>query len=169
VTGGARLRTQGKIVVLAGGSEAAIEAARPVLEAFAAPLLHMGPLGAGLQAKLASNLMHYSAWHAAWEAARVVAAAGVDVEKFIEAYECRSRWGDGAMGLLGRGIGPGPAGNADQASLDDRHAMTQIAKKDLAYVLASAAELGVGLPGAELVRSRMDRVVGLEQEPGPLS
>jgi 3-hydroxyisobutyrate dehydrogenase len=168
VTGGSGLRSRGKIVVLAGGAEATVEEARPVLEAFAAPLLHMGALGAGMQAKLARNLMHYSGWYAAWEAARVAAACGVDVEKLVEAHTISNEWSGGGTSLLMAGIGPELADPDDAQSIDRRERSAAWAKKDLAYVLELADELGIPLPGATMVRDRIDFVVGLadDREPG---
>lgn len=162
VTGGSGLRTRGKIVVLAGGSERAVASVRPVLEAFAAPLMHMGALGAGMQAKLARNLMHYSGWHAAWEAARIAKACGIDIQQLVEAHRISNETSSGGgTSLLRSGIGPGRADYSDQASIAARERSAAYAKKDLGYVLELAAELGIDLPGAELVRDQVDRVVGL--------
>lgn len=163
VTGGSGLRRHGRIVVLAGGSDAAMAAAQPTLELFAAPLLHMGPLGAGMQAKLARNLMHYSGWYAAWEAASVAAAAGIDIDKLIEAHRVSNEWGGGATSLLSRGIRPGPFDPSDDAALQARRTSAEYARKDLGYVLELASELGVELPGATLVRDRIGLVVGLDR------
>lgn len=165
VTGGTGLRARGKLVVLAGGSDQAVAAARPVLDAFADPLLHMGPLGAGMQAKLARNLMHYSGWYAAWEAARIAAACEIDVAKLVEAHRISNEISSGGgTSLLTRGIGPGTADVKDDASMAARQSAADFARKDLGYVLELAAELGIPLPGAELVRNRIDLVVGLASE-----
>jgi 3-hydroxyisobutyrate dehydrogenase len=161
VTGGQGLREEGKIVVLAGGDEQSLEAARPVLEVFAAPLLHMGPSGAGMQAKLARNLIHYSGWYAAWEGARLAAACGIDIAKLVEAVKVSDKWSGGGTSLLTRGIGPGPADPSDEQSLASRQGSAGYAHKDLTYALALAAEVGVHLPGAELVEQRIDMAVGL--------
>jgi 3-hydroxyisobutyrate dehydrogenase-like beta-hydroxyacid dehydrogenase len=162
VTGSAGLRTHGTIVVLAGGSEAAIALARPTLDLFAAPLLHMGPLGAGMQTKLACNLTIYSGWYAAWEAARVAAAAGIDIDKLVEAHTVSTQSSSGPTSLLSQGIGPGPGDPADEASTPLRRALADFATKDLGYVLQLARELDLELPGAALVRDRIESVVGLE-------
>jgi 3-hydroxyisobutyrate dehydrogenase len=165
VTGGSGLRARGKIVVLAGGSEEALERVRPVLEVFAEPLLHMGPLGAGMQAKLARNLMHYSGWYAAWEAARIAAACGIDVQKLVLAHETSNQMSSGGgTNLLTRGIGPDPADPSDEESMAARRGSADFAKKDLSYVLELANELEIPLPGAELVLERIDLVVGLADE-----
>jgi 3-hydroxyisobutyrate dehydrogenase-like beta-hydroxyacid dehydrogenase len=136
-----------------------------VLEGFADPLLHMGPLGTGMQAKLARNLLHYSGWYAAWEAARVATACGIDIDKLVQAHEIsNARSSGGATSLLSRGIRPGPV---DPASIPERQGSAAFARKDLGYVLELAEELGIPLPGAELVRERIDLVVGLADEPIP--
>jgi 3-hydroxyisobutyrate dehydrogenase-like beta-hydroxyacid dehydrogenase len=162
VTGGSALRRGEKIVVLAGGSDAAVADARPALEIFGDPVLHMGPLGAGMQAKLARNLMHYSGWYFAWEAARVATACGIDVDKLVLAHTISNeRSSGGAMSLLNRGVRPGPV---DPATIPERESAAAFARKDLGYVLELAAELGIPLPGAALVRERIDQVVGLAAE-----
>ncbi len=165
VTGGNGLRSRGKIVVLAGGSDEALEAARPVLEAFAAPLMHMGPLGAGMQAKLARNLMFYTGWYAAWEAACIAEGCGIDIGKLVEAHRISNELSDAGGGttLLSAGIRPGPVDLSDEASLERRRRSAAWAKKDLSYVLELAETLGIPLPGAHMVRERIDFVVGLAE------
>jgi 3-hydroxyisobutyrate dehydrogenase len=159
VTGGGRLRSEGKIVVLAGGDESALEFARPVLEAFADPLLYMGRSGAGMAAKLSRNLMHYSAWYASWEGARLAAEAGVDVMKLAQAHRISNQSG-GPTSLLEGGIGPGLDSDI-AATMERRRFSTEVAKKDLGYAIELAHELGIPVPGAELTRASMDAVVGL--------
>jgi 3-hydroxyisobutyrate dehydrogenase len=162
VTGGRRLRSEGKIVVLAGGDESALESARPVLEAFADPLLYMGPSGAGMAAKLSRNLMHYSAWYASWEGARLAAEAGVDVMKLAQAHRISNQSG-GPTSLLEGGIGPGLDSDIE-ATMEQRRFSAAVAKKDLGYAIELAHELGIPVPGAELTRASMDAVVGLAQD-----
>jgi 3-hydroxyisobutyrate dehydrogenase-like beta-hydroxyacid dehydrogenase len=166
VTGGSGLRVRGKIVVLAGGSDKAIAAVRPVLEVFGDPVLHMGDLGAGMKAKLARNLMHYSGWYAAWEAARVADACGIDVRKLVQAHEISNAASSGGgTSLLMAGIGPGlPFDPHDEDSIARRQRSAGFAKKDLQYISELAEEIGISLPGAELVRERIDLVVGLADE-----
>ena len=47
----------GQLVVLAGGETADVDAARPALGAFAGAVHHVGPVGAGMAAKLAVNAL----------------------------------------------------------------------------------------------------------------
>ncbi len=48
--------------------------------------------------------------------------------------------------------------------MSEREASANFARKDLGYVLDLARELGISLPGAELVRERADLMVGLAEE-----
>jgi 3-hydroxyisobutyrate dehydrogenase-like beta-hydroxyacid dehydrogenase len=159
VTGGGRLRAEGKIVVLAGGDESAFELAKAALNAFADPLLYMGASGAGMKAKLIRNLMHYSAWYASWEGARLAVEAGVDVAKLVQAHRMANTSGGGTS-LLEAGIGPGVESD-DAANVERRRYSADVARKDLGYAISLARELGVPTPGAELARDCIDDVVGL--------
>ncbi len=47
----------GKALVMAGGSDADVAEARPVFEAFADTIEHIGPLGSGIRLKLVNNYM----------------------------------------------------------------------------------------------------------------
>ena len=68
VSGGPAAAAEGALVSMIGGDEEVIERIRPVLDAFSSLVVRMGPLGAGLQAKLARNLVQYASWLAAYEA-----------------------------------------------------------------------------------------------------
>lgn len=57
VSGGVEGARQGRLSVMAGGSEADIARARPLLAAFAARITHMGPVGAGQAAKAVNQVM----------------------------------------------------------------------------------------------------------------
>jgi 3-hydroxyisobutyrate dehydrogenase-like beta-hydroxyacid dehydrogenase len=163
LTGGQGLRAHGTAVILAGGDEAALEAVRPVLETFAAPLMHMGPSGTGMQAKLARNVIHYGTWHTAWEGARLAAACGIGLDKLIDAVRASDVWSGGTMGLLAEGFGPGPVDRGDDDALHFARYVAGVARKDLDAALELAAEVGVDLPGAEVARQAFPRVTGLSE------
>lgn len=55
VSGGGHKAAAGELLVMVGGAAEVVERCRPVLESFADPVLHIGPLGAGHQAKLLNN------------------------------------------------------------------------------------------------------------------
>lgn len=68
----------GQLLGLAGGTEAAFAAARPVLEKLTRRLEHFGPVGRGAAMKLAINLPLMVYWAALGEALALARAEGVD-------------------------------------------------------------------------------------------
>lgn len=167
VTGGPQLAEHGTIVVFAGGEEAVLESVRPVLEAFADPLLLMGPSGAGAQAKLARNVIYYGTWFAAWEGARLAQACGLDLDKLIEAVRVSDRWTGGTMSLLADyEIGPRPVDRADESKLEIARHLCRVASKDLHAAIELGAEQGIALPGAALNVDQISDVVGLAPSRG---
>ena len=63
------------IVAMIGGPDDAVATAMPVLEDFARAVIHCGPLGAGMTAKIARNLITYGVWAVVDEAASVTDVA----------------------------------------------------------------------------------------------
>lgn len=177
VTGGKQLSDHGTIVVLAGGDEAVLESVRPIFDTFAEPLLYMGPAGAGIQAKLARNLIHYGTWYAAWEGARLAEACGLDIDKLVEAVRVSDRWTGATMGLLADyEVGPSLVDPGDERKLEMARFLSDVAHKDLRAALELGAERGVTLPGAAVNDELYDAVVGLAEygrepqwEPAPAS
>jgi 3-hydroxyisobutyrate dehydrogenase-like beta-hydroxyacid dehydrogenase len=55
VSGGAPAAEAGTLLVMVGGDDETVERARPVLETFGDPVVHLGPLGAGQVTKLLNN------------------------------------------------------------------------------------------------------------------
>ena len=58
VSGGGAVAAAGRLTVYVGGSDAAVARARPVLETYGNPVLHLGALGAGLRTKLVNNALN---------------------------------------------------------------------------------------------------------------
>ena len=57
VSGGVEGAKNGKLSIMAGGEAATIERVRPVLEAYAARVTHMGPVGAGQNTKAVNQVL----------------------------------------------------------------------------------------------------------------
>ncbi|MBV8951214.1 MAG: NAD(P)-dependent oxidoreductase, partial [Actinobacteria bacterium] len=57
VSGGGQRAAEGQLLVMVGGAPAVFEQCRPVLATYADPLVHVGPLGAGEEAKLLNNAL----------------------------------------------------------------------------------------------------------------
>lgn len=78
VSGSVSLVEQGALTVMAAGAPDAIERARPVLEALAKSILHVGPSGAGATVKLAVNSLVHAINVALSEALVLAEKAGVE-------------------------------------------------------------------------------------------
>jgi 3-hydroxyisobutyrate dehydrogenase-like beta-hydroxyacid dehydrogenase len=57
VSGGGGAAAERHLLVMVGGDQEAVDRARPVLDTYANPLLHLGPLGSGQTAKLLNNIV----------------------------------------------------------------------------------------------------------------
>ena len=78
VSGSVSLVEKGGLTIMVGGDAAALERARPVLDALAAKLFHVGDLGAGATMKLAVNALVHAINVALSEALVLAERAGVE-------------------------------------------------------------------------------------------
>jgi 2-hydroxy-3-oxopropionate reductase len=79
VSGGERGAIDGTLSIMAGGAAADVDAARPLLEAMGATVLHVGPAGAGQTVKAANQLVVAGNIVLVAEALVFLQAQGVDV------------------------------------------------------------------------------------------
>ena len=75
---------EGTLVVMVGGSAAALDRARTAIEPFASTIDHVGPNGAGLQLKLVTNRLLTTHLAAIGEAIVGMEAVGLDVEQGLD-------------------------------------------------------------------------------------
>jgi 3-hydroxyisobutyrate dehydrogenase len=68
------------MTVMVGASEAAFARYKPLFEAIAANVFHVGPSGAGATAKLVTQYLGYTGFIAALEGMLVAAKAGIDLD-----------------------------------------------------------------------------------------
>lgn len=85
VSGGEIGAIAGKLTIMAGGSDAAIERARPLFDVLGAAFTHVGEAGAGQVAKAANQIIVGLNIGAVAEALTLVQRAGVDPGKVREA------------------------------------------------------------------------------------
>ena len=92
----------GTVTSYVGGEEHWVTRARPVLAAFSAEVLHLGPVGAGQIAKTVNNMLLWACMVANFEALTLAKRLGADVPRLIEALGhgsganwSLSRWGKG--------------------------------------------------------------------------
>ncbi len=161
VSGGTQGAADGQLVCMVGGTEDEVDRVRPLLDVFSRLVLHMGPPGTGLSAKLARNVVQYGSWLAAQEAQELAEAAGVDLLKLGEAIRASDEVIGGSARLILRPTAePWPA-DTDANLLAFLRDKAQMAHKDLDAARALGDELGVPMPVAALTEARCERVFGL--------
>ncbi len=141
VSGGQAGAQNGKLSIMCGGSEAAMAAARPLLEAYAARIVHIGADGAGQACKMVNQVCIAGLLAGLAEGVRLAQASGLDLTKVREA------------------IG---AGAAQSWQMDNRWETMAADKfdfgfaidwmrKDLDIALRAADEAGLALPVTALI------------------
>ena len=87
VSGSVSVVESGTLTVMVGGDQAALERARPVLEAFATSIFHLGDIGAGATMKLVVNSLVHSLNVAVSEALVLAEKAGLDRQAVYDVFE----------------------------------------------------------------------------------
>jgi len=141
------------LVVMVGGDADAFARSRPVMGTYGSLLLHLGPRGSGLDAKLAINMLRYLCMTAGQEATRFAESIGVGgvMPELVAHTEANRYVGDSARL---RGMQDYP--------LHQRQHDAEVARKDLRAAITRAAEVGLQLPSAELAVGLMHRLWGAE-------
>ncbi|GMN03237.1 NAD(P)-dependent oxidoreductase [Erythrobacter sp. MTPC3] len=141
VSGGEAGAVNGQLAIMCGGSDAAVERARPVMECYSKSTVHVGPAGAGQTAKMANQMCIAGVLGGLSEAIRLAQAAGLDLDKTYEAisggaaqsWQMDNRWS---------------TMTADE--FDFGFAIDWM-RKDLGYALGEAKRLGLSSPITALV------------------
>lgn len=84
--GGAKGADEGTMTLMIGGDADVLERSRPVLEACAGELIHLGPSGAGHTMKVVHNLITHTNFLACSEAGRLAEAAGIELADMIKVF-----------------------------------------------------------------------------------
>lgn len=159
VSGGPMGAEAGRLAVMVGGSPEAFAIAEPVLKQLGDLVVHLGPAGAGTKAKLARNLLHFAAFTAAGEAARLAEAAGIDPAMLGEVVRHSDAVTGGPGAIMWRdSAGPLTADDGWRSIFE--HVAT-LGEKDLRYALALGDSLDVDLPLAGLALDRLRKELGL--------
>jgi 3-hydroxyisobutyrate dehydrogenase-like beta-hydroxyacid dehydrogenase len=148
----------GRLAVMVGGDAEAFARAKPVMETYGNLVLHLGTRGAGLDAKLALNMLRYLCMAAGQEATRLAESTGAgSVMAQLVSHTEANRY----------------VGNANRlhalrdVPLQQRQKDAELAQKDLRAAIARAGDVGIRLPSAELAVSLMHRLWGAEPNPDP--
>mgnify|MGYP002402426153 FL=1 len=151
VSGGQSGAQAGTLSVMCGGSEAAVEAARLVMQSYAARIVHCGEAGAGQTTKMVNQICIAGVLEGLSEALRFAQTAGLDLDKVYEAisggaaqsWQMDNRWK--AM---------------SEDSFDFGFAVEWM-RKDLGLALDEARALGATLPVTALVDQYYAEVVAM--------
>lgn len=141
VSGGQAGAENGQLAIMCGGSEEAVERARPVMDCYAKSIVHVGPTGAGQTAKMANQMCIAGALGGLSEAIRLAQGAGLDLDKTYQAisggaaqsWQMDNRWA-----------------TMVQDKFDFGFAIDWM-RKDLGYALEEAKRLGLSSPISALV------------------
>ncbi len=149
VSGGVTGARDGTLTIMAGGEEADVERARPVLEALGSKITHVGGPGAGQIAKAANQLVVALNIQAVAEALSLARSAGVDPAVVREALlggfaDSRVLQEHGAR-MLARDFEPGGA--------------LRLHLKDLRIALELAEQHGAAMPAGEGVADAVRALV----------
>ena len=132
---------KGTLTLMCGGRKDAIEAARPVMEAYSSRIVHVGKSGSGQIAKMACQICIAGNVAALAEAVRFAQASHLDMGKVYEAisggaaqsWQMDNRWH-----------------SMDQDRFDFGFAIDWM-RKDLGLSLEEGRGLGISLPVAALI------------------
>ena len=86
MSGGAMGADSGKMALMVGGTNEAVTACRPLFDAIAGAVTHVGPSGAGHTIKLLHNMVCHSNFLVCVEAGRLAERAGIPLEMAIKVF-----------------------------------------------------------------------------------
>ena len=141
VSGGQAGAEGGRLSIMCGGTARAIEAARPVMQAYAARIVHVGKAGAGQSTKMVDQICIGAVVQGLAEAVRFAQAARLDMDKVYEAisgggaqsWQMDNRWNSMIEGRFDFGF-----------AIDWM-------RKDLGLALDEARNLGAAVPVTALI------------------
>ena len=141
VTGGQAGAEKGTLSALCGGAAKAVEAARPILEAYSGRITHVGKAGAGQSTKMVNQICIAGILAGLSEAVRFAQGARLDMAKVYEgisggaaqSWQMDNRWF-----------------TMDEGRFDFGFAIDWM-RKDLGLAIDEARAIGVGVPVAALV------------------
>ncbi len=151
VSGSVATATAGKLTLMVGGTAADLERAHPVLDAIAATVVHIGPLGSGAAMKLAVNTAIFGLNQAISEALVLAEASGIDRSV---AYDVLAASAVGAPYVgYKRGAFVDPDETPVAFALD-------LAAKDLRLIRDLAADVDASVPQAALDLAVIEAAAG---------
>jgi 3-hydroxyisobutyrate dehydrogenase len=140
VSGGPEGAQGGTLTIMAGGSEADVARARPVLEAMGSSISRMGPVGAGQATKAVNQVIISGVYLGVAEGLVLAMKSGLDATQVAEV-------------LAGGAAGSWVLQNRARRMIDDEYPLgfrIALHLKDLGIALDEAREVGAALPIAAM-------------------
>jgi len=153
VSGGGHMAAAGNLLVMLGGPADVVDRCRSVLETFGDPILHLGPLGAGQEAKLLNNAVFAAQLALAAEAFALASTRDLDQQAVATILSAGSGRSYAAEVVAGGGFDL--AGLAPFAGA--------LLAKDVGILAARAGLDGTALLGAA---DRALELMGVARPPG---
>ena len=149
VSGGSEGAERGTLTVFAGGEEADVGRAGPILDAFSGRVTHLGPPGAGQVAKAVNQVMIAGTYASVGEGIALAQAAGLPADALVQAL---------AAGAAASWVLDNRSANmiADSYPLGFK---VGLHRKDLGIALDEAARHGLALAVAQLVAEQEDGLI----------
>jgi len=157
VAGGPVRAQEGNAYYMVSGDEAALEKARPYLEAAAGQITFAGPLGNAAKLKLALNVLTNLSFTAALEGCLLAKAIGLPQELYEEGGQATTMLNALHLQYLSTQKLPEDALRSEGLQSYLRGRM-EIAQKDLGLALQMAEDHGLALPATGLVKQIIARV-----------
>lgn len=156
VTGSKDAAESGTLRLLVGGDAAALDRARPALEAVSQQIVHLGPSGAGAVMKLVNNLQGAVQVAALAEGLLLAERAGLNLDEVVRLL---------INGSVGSPIVKGKAARMIARDYGDTHFALRWMHKDATYAQRAADEFGVPMPTLAAAREvyRLARNKGLDE------
>jgi 3-hydroxyisobutyrate dehydrogenase len=140
------------LTLMVGGANEMIQRVRPIWQAYAANIFHVGSIGTGMLVKLCNNMVLQSNRLALYESVYFARKVGIDVSTFIELLNASSgaswvteHWYELDALVWSGGLGA-------------HQVITQL-EKDLGAALRLAEELGIHLPLVQLACNKLPAII----------
>src|SRR5947208_17057762 len=157
MSGGALGADSGKMALMAGGSDESVTACKPIFDAIAGTVMHVGPSGAGHAIKLLHNMVCHTNFLVVAEAGRLAERAGIPLATAIRVFNAGN-----ARSYISEQRFPN---HILSGKFDGRATVSNLAK-DLAMANDYASEFGQANAytalTTELLAKAMDPGVGAE-------
>ena len=149
VTGGTEGARAGTLSVLVGGDCSALARARPLLEVVGERITHLGPVGAGQEAKAVNQVLVAGSYAAVAEALELAERLGLDRQQVVAA-------------LKGGAAGSWALEHRSTPMINDHYPLgfkLALHRKDLAIALGAAEAQQLELPVSRLVAAMEDALM----------